>query len=141
MPHAPLTIGRLARAANVGVETIRYYQKRKLLPIPEITGSAFRYYPRELVDRLRFIKRAQSLGFSLDEIAALLKLEDGTNRKAIRKIAGDHLLDIERRIADLKKMQSLLSHMIHECEMKGHAKICPIIATLAGADFQNGVTP
>src|SRR4051812_21844577 len=69
-----LTIGRLARAADVGVETIRYYQDRELLPVPPSSG-AFRYYPLSLVERIRFIKQAQELGFSLEEIRELLQLE------------------------------------------------------------------
>lgn len=127
-----LTIGRLARAADVGIETIRYYQRRNLLPTPDPEGSAFRHYPLDLVERIRFIKRAQDLGFSLDEISTLLQLEEGTNRKAIRKIAGDRLQDIRNKIADLQRMEGVLAHLIHDCEATGKAKPCPIIAALAG---------
>ena len=74
-----LTIGRLAHAAGVGVETIRYYQRRGLLPVPESAGT-FRQYPLALTARIHFIKRAQDLGFSLDEITELLRLEDGAHR-------------------------------------------------------------
>lgn len=135
MNESGLTIGRLARAADVGIETIRYYQRRELLPLPEPEdGGAFRYYPLNLVDRIRFIKRAQDLGFSLDEIATLLQLEDGTDRKAIRKTAGDRLNEIRTKIADLQRMENVLAHLIHECEASGRAKSCPIIAALAGKD-------
>jgi MerR family mercuric resistance operon transcriptional regulator len=132
MKTAELTIGRLARAANVNIETIRYYQRLNLLPTPNPKRTAFRTYPVELIDRIRFIKRAQELGFSLAEIASLLKLEDGTNRKIIRKVASERLHQIEANMTDLKRMQNALSHLIHECEAAGESQPCPIIATLAG---------
>jgi Hg(II)-responsive transcriptional regulator len=124
------TIGQLARAANVGVETIRYYQRRDLLPIPKV-ASGFRTYPKALVERIRFIKRAQELGFTLDEIATLLLLEDSDDRIAIRKVAADRLQQVEGKLADLQKMQKMLSGLIHECESAGKAKVCPIIFALA----------
>jgi Hg(II)-responsive transcriptional regulator len=126
-----LTIGRLARAANVGIETIRYYQRRELLPTPEAGESAFRTYPMVLVERIRFIKRAQELGFSLEEIALFLKLEDGSNRSLIRKVAADRLAGIRAKIEDLKRMETVLATLIHECEVTGRAKPCPIIAAMA----------
>lgn len=125
-----LTIGRLARAADVGVETIRYYQQRLLLPIPATNGG-FRQYPAELVDRIRFIKRAQELGFSLDEIAGLLRLNDGSDRKSIRNIANARLVQIEAKLADLRRMQSVLKHLIAACEHTKAGLPCPIIETLA----------
>ena len=126
-----LTIGRLARAADVGVETIRYYQDRQLLPVPPSDG-AFRYYPLGLVERIRFIKRAQELGFSLDEVATLLNLEDGKNRRSIRSVAAGHLAQIESRIADLKRMEASLSKLITDCADNEGALRCPIIAALSG---------
>lgn len=133
MSQDRLTIGRLAKAADVGIETIRYYQRLSLLPTPEPTeGGAFRHYPLALVDRIRFIKRSQDLGFSLDEISALLKLEDGTNRKAIRAVANARLADIAGRIGDLQRMQRVLTHLVEDCEVTGKARSCPIIAALSG---------
>jgi len=125
-----LTIGRLARAADVGVETIRYYQDRKLLPVPPSTG-AFRYYPRHLVERIRFIKRAQELGFSLDEITELLQLEEGADRGSIRRIATDRLEQIEHKLSDLRRMHKVLKHLVTECEHTSAELPCPIIGTLA----------
>jgi Hg(II)-responsive transcriptional regulator len=128
-----LTIGRLAKAADVGIETIRYYQRRALLPQPEPTpGGAFRHYPVALVDRIRFIKRAQDLGFSLDEIAALLRLNDGADRRSIRRVASERLDHIRGKLADLRRMEKVLSHLIHECESGDHANACPIISALSG---------
>ena len=125
-----MTIGRLARSAGVGVETIRYYQQRALLPVPSAVG-AFRHYPVKLTARIRFIKRAQELGFSLDEITELLRLEDGTNRSSIRRIASNRLGQIEQKLADLKRMQKVLKHLVAECEHTRADLPCPIIASLA----------
>ncbi len=124
------TIGKLARAANVGVETIRYYQARELLPVPGSAGS-YRQYPVALVSRIRFIKRAQELGFSLDEIASLLELQDGADRKSIRAIAGARAAQIEAKIADLQRMQQTIRHLLHECEHTRANVPCPIIEAIA----------
>lgn len=132
-----LTIGRLARAAGVGVgvETIRYYQERKLLPVPPRSG-AFRYYPASLVDRIRFIKRGQELGFSLDEISGLLHLEEGADRASIRHITTDRLLQIEHKLTDLRRMQKVLKQLVIECELTSADLPCPIIGTLAATRRQ-----
>src|SRR5687768_17564859 len=114
MTKLPLTISRVAKAAGVGVETIRYYQGRKLIPLPPRQGS-YRYYPPESIDRLRFIKRAQELGFSLEEIAELLKLNDGKQRKSIREVASKRLAQIDAKLADLKRMRGVLKHLVEEC--------------------------
>jgi MerR family mercuric resistance operon transcriptional regulator len=124
-----LTIGRLARAADVGVETIRYYQDRQLLPVPASDG-AFRHYPLSLVDRIRFIKRAQELGFSLEEVRELLQLEDGADRVSIRRVAGERLSQIEVKLADLKRMQRVLKDLLTECEHTRAGLPCPIIGTI-----------
>ena len=124
-----LTIGRLARAAGVGVETVRYYQDRELLPVPPRSG-AHRHYPARLVDRIRFIKRAQELGFALAEIAELLRLEDGTDRASIRRITGERLAQVETKLADLRRMQRSLRHLVEECEHTGAELPCPIIESL-----------
>ncbi len=124
-----LTIGRLARAADVGVETIRYYQDRQLLPVPPSDG-AFRYYPPHLVKRIRFIKRAQELGFSLEEVRELLQLEDGADRFSIRRVAGERLAQIEAKLADLKQMQRVLKDLLTECEHTKAGLPCPIIGSI-----------
>lgn len=128
----PLTIGRLARSAEVGVETVRHYTKLKLLSSPKERVGAYRVYPPQTVSRIRFIKRAQELGFTLKEIAGLLALEDGRDRAAVRKIAGARLTQIEQRLADLQSMAGHLRHLLHECEHAQGRVRCPIIAALAG---------
>ncbi|MBA2412053.1 MAG: MerR family DNA-binding protein [Burkholderiaceae bacterium] len=130
MLDASLTIGRLAQAADVGIETVRYYQQRKLLPVPAARGS-FRRYDAAAVNRIRFIKRAQQLGFSLDEIAQLLRLQDGGERRAIRRISAARLAQIEAKLSDLKRMQRTLKHLVKACEGAGADRPCPIIETLS----------
>jgi MerR family mercuric resistance operon transcriptional regulator len=127
----PLTIGRLARSAEVGVETVRHYTRLKLLASPKERVGAYRVYPQHTVARIRFIKRAQELGFTLKEIAGLLALEDGRDRAAVRKIAGARLAQIEVRLADLQSMASHLRHLLHECEHAQGRVRCPIIAAIA----------
>lgn len=128
-PNQTLTIGRLARAAGVGVETIRYYQRRGLLPVPGTRG-AYRYYPVAIADRIRFIKRAQELGFTLLEIGDLLRLDDGADRRSIRAIASERLSRVERNLADLRRMQRALKALLVHCEHTGMDAPCPIIESL-----------
>jgi MerR family mercuric resistance operon transcriptional regulator len=126
-----ITIGRLARAAEVGVETVRYYQRRRLLAVPHNAGGGVRRYPPAMVDRIRFIKRSQELGFSLEEIRELLRLEEGGSRGAIRKIAGCRLANIRDKIGALEHMERVLSTLLHACEHSDSAAPCPIIASLS----------
>ena len=124
-----LTIGRLARAAGVGVETIRYYQGRGLLPVPPLIG-AVRFYATALVDRIGFIKRAQGLGFTLDEIATLLDLADGRNRRAVRAVTSARLEQIRGKLDDLSRMQRSLDGLLAHCIATGDVYPCPIIEAL-----------
>lgn len=126
-----LTIAGVARGAGVGVETVRYYERRGLVPQPGRPMGAIRRYGSEHVDRIRFIKRAQELGFTLDEIETLLELEDGTDRRSIRRIATARQEEIRGRIRDLKRMERILAHLLHECEEHGDAPRCPIIRAIA----------
>lgn len=128
MESAERTIGRLARAAGVNIETIRYYQRRGLLATPRRPLRGVRRYPEETLARLRFIKRAQELGFTLREIAELLKLGDGSCRET-RAIAEHRLADIETRLRDLQSMRAALDKLIRSCRA-GNQSACPIIASL-----------
>lgn len=126
-----LLIGQLAREAGVGVETIRYYQKRQLLPAgDERQGAAFRRYPASLVGRVGFIRRAQGLGFTLEEIGSLLRLHDGGERNAIHALAQEKLITIEQKIQDLQQMSAALRPLVAACADLQHYPECPIIATL-----------
>ena len=121
-----------ATAAGVNVETIRFYQRRGLLAVPDKPRAGHRRYPAAAVGRIRFIKRAQGLGFSLDEIGELLQLADGTDRASIRRIAGGRLAQVEAMRLDLGRMQRVLRELLEACEHAHAGLPCPIIATLAG---------
>lgn len=125
-----MTIGALAQSAGVGVETVRYYQRRALLPQPVRQYGSIRRYGSADAARLRFIRRAQELGFTLDEIAELLKLQDGADRRAIRRIARARLEQVESRVADLQRMRRALQHVIDDCEHAPGAPRCPIIEAI-----------
>ncbi len=131
MNDANYTIASLAQAAGVGVETVRYYERRGLIAQPARVGGAYRRYGGGHVHRIRFIRRAQELGFNLEEIATLLELEDGTDRRTIRRVAAARLEEIRQRLADLKRMARVLAHLLHECETHDKALQCPIIAAIA----------
>ena len=127
---AEFTIGRLAKAAGVGVETVRFYQRKGLLAEPPRgLGSVRRYGPKE-VARLRFIRAAQDLGFSLSEVQELLSLEDGGACRAVQDLAQTKLDVIGERIEGLKRVQHALAKLVRQCvATKGKVK-CPIIDTL-----------
>jgi MerR family mercuric resistance operon transcriptional regulator len=129
-----LTIGGLARAAGVNVETIRYYHRRRLVAEPYKPPGGHRRYASSAVSRVRFIKRAQYLGFTLEEVTQLLQLEDGKSCGETRLLAQQKLAQIEERIADLDRIRRRLNALIADCAKDRNGHPCPIIATLsAGA--------
>lgn len=125
-----LTIGRLARQAGVNVETIRYYQRRELLDQPTRPAGGIRRYGAATIARLAFIKRAQDIGFSLDEVKDLLRLELSPGCHDARDIAARKLALVDARIADLMRVRNVLDALITECSAGGE-RSCPIIASLA----------
>jgi len=127
-----ITIGTLARAAGVGVETVRYYQRRGLLPAASGKKGAFRVYGEPELARLRFIRRAQALGFTLDEIANLLALDEETDRESARAVARAKILDIESRIRQLKEVRTALQGLVACCENTDAPAPCPILRALGG---------
>ena len=128
-----MRIGAAAEQAGVNVQTLRYYERRGLLPRQPRRTSGYREFPDEAVRVVRFVKRAQDLGFTLDEIEELLKLRNDKRRDRgrIRTIAGKRVREIERKIAALQAMKQALSHLIHCCE-EGATLDCPIIEALDG---------
>ena len=126
-----LSIGRLAAEAGVNVETIRYYQRRGLLPEPERPLNGQRRYPAELTKHVRFIKRAQVLGFTLEEIAGLLRLEEARACAETRKLADRKLQVIDSKLADLKAMRKALAKLVRQCDAPDSKSCCPIIHALA----------
>lgn len=127
-----LSIGQLAKKADTGVETIRFYERRGLVPDPPRTASGYRRYPENFMHRLRFIQRAKKLGFTLDEIGQLLQLQDGGGKRAeVKRIAHEKIAEIQARISGLKQIQITLSDLENQCS--GHGKVtgCPIIEALS----------
>ena len=127
-----LTIGRLAKAADVNVQTVRYYERRKLLPPTSRLPSGYRLYSDEALRRLRFIRNAQALGFTLREIAELLNLRVGSTtrcgdvkRKAQAKLAG-----VEEKARDLKALARALRSLIETCQAGEPTTRCPILNAL-----------
>src|SRR5262245_837880 len=126
-----MTISEAADQAGVNVQTLRYYERRGLLPKPPRRASGYREFPDDAVRLVRFIKRAQELGFSLDEVEALLKLrrQSGRNRKQIRAVATQRIQHIDQKIAELGRMRAALEHLVHACGEGGTLE-CPIIEAL-----------
>ncbi len=134
-----LTIGAFAKITNVNVETIRFYQRKGLLPEPDKPYGSIRRYGEVDVTRLRFVKAAQRLGFSLDEIADLLRLEDGTHCEEASNLAEHKLKDVREKLADLARMEAVLSQLVCACHARKGSVSCPIIASLQG-ETNLGVT-
>lgn len=127
-----LTISGLARAGGVGVETIRYYQRRGLIDLPERAGGGgigggIRRYGMEHVRRLSFIRAAQQAGFTLDQIAELLRLDAGEDRARARNLAEERIAALDRKIAELEKARAALMRLASQCAASD-AGPCPIIS-------------
>lgn len=128
---AAMSIAELARSAGVGVETVRYYQRRGLLPDPrprQTGADGIRHYGREEVRRLRFIRSAQNAGFTLEEIAELLSLDSGADRPRAREMARTRIEALDARIAELQQARNSLSRLARECAAEANGP-CPIIAS------------
>ncbi len=125
-----MTIGALARAAGVNVETVRFYQRKGLMPQPDRPQGGIRRYGAAELGRVRFIKSAQRLGFSLDEVADLLSLDDGTQCEQARERGRKKLDDVRARIADLKRIEVALADLVQRCGSKRGRVRCPLIDAL-----------
>ena len=128
------TIGTVAARAGVNILTIRYYQRRGLLPVPPLPPRGVRHYPDGIVRRVRFIKRAQQLGFTLEEVSGLLELSNGRHCAQTRATAERKSAELERKIADLKAMNASLEALIKACGKPGRKAGCPIIEALAAQE-------
>ena len=128
-PHGTtsLTIGELAAAGGVGIETIRFYQRRDLLRTPA-RGGGIRHYGRDDVRRLRFIRQAQAAGFTLEEIRELLELDAGEDRGRARELAKARIEALDAKIADLQRARDALRRLARECGA-GSTGPCPILAS------------
>jgi MerR family mercuric resistance operon transcriptional regulator len=128
----PLTISRLAASAQVHVETVRYYQRRGLLPEPaRPLGGIRRYGPAE-ISRLQFIRRAQAMGFSLDEIAGLLEVQGQRACESTRVLTEHKLADVRRRLTELRELERDLEQLVRACSDAPAGACCPTLDRLAG---------
>ena len=129
-----LTISQLANLAGVNVETVRYYERRGLIPEPPRCQSGYRQYTPDYAARIRFIKRAQDLGFSLNEIADLLafRIETESACGEVKRQAELKIADIKSKISTLQNMQQALEDLVVVCDEKGSTGECPILDALEG---------
>lgn len=126
-----MTIGVLAKVAGVNVETIRFYQRKGLLFEPDKPYGSIRRYDEDDVARVQFVKSAQRLGFSLDEIADLLRLDQGADCDQARRLAEYKLGIVREKLADLTRMETALAHLVSACKTAAEGRIsCPLIASL-----------
>jgi len=135
----PLTIGALAKQANVNKETIRYYQKQGLIVEPQKPLNGFRHYPASTIARLLFIKRAQQLGFSLKEIKQLLLLGE-KNCQDVQQLAKAKRDKIEQQIKSLQQINSVLNDMINQCDNNNDTDDCRLISALSKQGFLHPMT-
>ena len=127
-----LTIGQVAQKTGMGIETIRFYERKGLIAEPPRKESGYRQYETDVLDRLAFIQQAKALGFSLSEIHELLslRLKADTSSRDIKKIAAARLADIEQKIKVLKRMQRALKKLVDQCPGQGSIHECPILEAL-----------
>ena len=136
-----LNIGEVAAQAGVNRQTLRYYERRGILAEPERTAAGYRKYPSETVRVIRFIKRAQDLGFTLTEVEDLLTIRDTRSRTRARALASAKLESIDSKVRDLLRMKAALETLVTTCACSGSASHCPILEAFDGshvAEVQNG---
>lgn len=126
-----LSIGKLSKQSGVNIETIRYYEKIGVMPAPDRSASGYRLYGSDHPKRLSFVRRSRQLGFSLHEIRGLLRLVDGDAHTCaqVRELTLDHVAEIRRKIADLKRLKRVMEEMAAQCTGE-RAPECPIIDAL-----------
>ncbi len=132
-PISRIRIGKLSHLTGCNIETIRYYERIGLLPHPPRSGSRYRLYNADDVRRLVFVRRARDLGFSLDQVRALLALSAdprGNTCDEVRQVAADHLADVRAKIADLRTLERALADAVRRCDAGGPSQ-CPLIDALS----------
>lgn len=132
MKEENLTIGKVARLTEVGIETLRFYEREGLIPEPPRRDSGYRQYPPATIDRVRFIKRAKDLGFTLAEIKELLNLSVGpkTTCADVKRKTDEKIKEVDTKIADLKRIKRALNRLTDQCRGKGPVSKCPILENL-----------
>lgn len=126
---ATRTISKLAKELGVNVETIRFYERRGIIDKPEKPETGYRHYPNETLSRMRFIKRAQELGFTLDEIANLLSLNDRPCGQ-VQELAEHKLSTVQEKMADLRRLEKALKELLIQCHQNQDENHCPVIDSL-----------
>lgn len=130
-----LTIGKLSSQSGVGIDTVRFYEREGLLPKAARTQSGYRVYTRDDVDRLRFIRRAKALGFSLEEVAELLRLNVAKgSRASVKTLAQQRLADIDQKLSEMTAIRDALATLVKRCTGTGEVKGCPIIEDVLAYD-------
>ena len=126
------TISQVARAAGVGVQTVRFYERERILPAPKRSGAGYRLFPENTVERLRFVKRAQGLGFSLEEIRELLALRASPRADCgqVRERAERKREELDGKITELRRLRRALDKLIAECSGEGPVSRCTILTSL-----------
>jgi Hg(II)-responsive transcriptional regulator len=126
--------GQVADQAGVNIQTLRYYERRGLLPEPPRRESGYRIYGLDAVRLVRFIKRAQELGFNLDEVESLLELAGGgpDSCDAAIQLAERRMAELDHRIADLRAMRDALAHLVRSCDRPPHRRECPLVRSIEG---------
>lgn len=128
----PMTRGEVAACADVSIETVRYYERRELIPTPPRTSGGYRAYSEDYVERIRFIKRAQELGFTLSEIEELFALRVEVDRDCgeVRRRAKVKIAEVGEKIRDLVRIQSALENLADACPGQGPTSECPILKAM-----------
>lgn len=127
-----LSISKVAKQANINLATVRYYEKRGLIPDPPRSETGYREYSQETIERIKFIKRAQGLGFTLEEILELLKIsEGGHDAQTVKEFTSEKIHEITIKINDLQRIKDILQKLSDECPGSGSpSNECPIIQDL-----------
>ncbi|MBA3355714.1 MAG: MerR family transcriptional regulator [Pyrinomonadaceae bacterium] len=140
MESAELKIGQVATLSEVSLETLRYYERRRLLPRARRTAGGFRLFTSETVERVRFIKHAQELGFSLDEIGQLLSSGNAAQCRNVRDLLTEKLTEMDKRMKAMRAFRRMLAAHLEECERElgahGQAAQCPVV-TIKHAESNN----
>lgn len=133
-----LTSGEVAKRAGIGVEALRFYQRKGLVPEPPRTANRYRRFPLDTVRRLRFIQRAQAIGFTLDEIAELLELrvDPEADCDEVRERATARLREVEEKIHHLERVRSTLSELVTACTHRNPSTECPILGALEPEELE-----
>ena len=130
MAPPSLTISRLAASAQVNVETVRYYQRRGLMPEPKRPLGGIRHYGSAEVSRLQFIRRAQAMGFSLDEIAGLIEVKGQRACESTRRLTELKLVEVRRRLVELHQLERDLEQLVADCSQATSGSCCPTLDRL-----------